>query len=194
MKKHIILSLFIIGTLSLKSFAQTEYFYEFSVPGLTTKTDAANITKLMGELGIFDLRIDEYSGKALCFSNKVLSATDFSEKLNANNYFIFLFNRGIQGTDQHNNLTIDEWNKVAQAQSTEKVFVAIAFLPFSNQQKEALQGSLKAEISSINIKYSNNNKKVLIYTGGTITREKIKQLIYSYRPVNKLNDLVEIYK
>jgi hypothetical protein len=194
MKKHIILALIIIGAFASKSIAQTEYFYEFSVPGLTTKTDAANIKSAIQKLGITDSRVDDLSGKVLCFSNNSLSATDFSEKLNANNYYIFFFNSGVQGTDQHLNKSIEEWNKINVSNSSEKVFVALGSNIFVSTQKQAIKTLLESKTDFISLKYSNDNKKLLIYTNQSITRSEIKSLLYSYNSPNKLTDLIEINK
>ena len=194
MNKHIILALIIISTFGLKGFTQTQYFYEFSVPGLSTKTDATNITNAINELGINNLRVDEFSGKVLCFANSSFSATDFSEKLNSSSYYVFFFNSGIQGTNPHLNKTISEWNQINKPSYTEKAFVAIALNPFNQPQKDALKTHLESNLNTVQVSFSPNNKKVLIYTDAVTNKAQIKKLLYGYKFPNKLTNLIEIYK
>jgi hypothetical protein len=194
MKKHIILSLILLGAFVSSSIAQTQYFYEFSVPGLTTKTDASNITKALNKLDIFNLRVDYVSGKTVCFSDKNLTDEDFATQLNNANYFPFFFHKGIQGSDSHFSKNIEEWNKINSTKSTEKVFVVLGHDIFNSSQKTSIKTLLESKSGFISLKYSNDNKKLLIYTDLIIDRAELKSLLYSYNSPNKLTDLIEIYK
>ncbi len=194
MKKHIILALIIISAFISNATAQNQYFYEFSVPGLTTKSDASNITKAINGLGIYNLRVSETSQKVLCFSDQNVPVAEFASKLNSSNYYIFFFNSGIQGVNQHINKTISQWNEINLTNSTEKVFVVFGEQSFSQNQKEAINTLLKTNLKVDEIKYSNDNKKLLVYSNSKITRKELKTALYSYNNYNKLTNLVEIYK
>ena len=153
MKKHIILSLLIIGTFMSASIAQTQYFYEFSVPGLTSKTDASTITSIINELGVSNPRVSEISGKVVFLSDNIITAQTFSEKLNEKNYYLFFFNSGVQGVDKHFNKSIKEWNVINASQATEKVFVAIGTNSFNQNQKDAIKIILENENDFTSLSY-----------------------------------------
>lgn len=186
--------LFSFTFISLNSFSQNQYFYEFCVPGLTSEIDQNNITSILKEMGLSEYRVDYFSGKVVCFSPQQITVNDFAEKFNNNSFYIYFFNSGVQGVNEHNSKTIKEWNKYNSNNISSKVFVVIAKSVFSEIEKSTLSNIFKSNLSVNKIEFSSNNKKIILHTKKTIQADEVKSLYYSSNIENKLINLVEIYK
>ena len=179
---------------SVLSAQSQQYFYEFVVPSLSSEVEKENVTRLLNEIDLYDVRVDHFSGKVLCFSSEKKSAADFTQKFNENSYFIYFFHVGVQGNDEHYSRTIEEWNRYNLNEYSSKVFIAISQKSFSEDQKKALSDVVKLNLSIQKIEFSNNNKKVILQTDKVISRDEVKKLFYDYKLPNKLENLVEIFK
>lgn len=182
----------ILLVLSNIAMAQTSYFTEFVVPGIQDQKEQEKLTKLFNEMGYYDLRVSHFSDKVLIFSEKPTVMSEINESLKKVNYYMFLYNSGIQGVDRHNSFNVKEWNESLGTTYSSKIFTCVFEEAFTSEKRQLLENSLKSAREINDFEFSIENNKMVIRTNSNMSRDTIKKLMYSYKFPNKVIELIEI--